>query len=228
MFAKLQRAQPEDTIAIFFSGHGTSQNGHFYVLPHDLGYSDPNLPLNAERLKTVLNHSISDVEMEQVFREIDAGYLLLVVDACNSGQALEAEDKRRGPMNTKGLAQLAYDKGMFILTASQSVESAYVSKALKRSYLSYALIEEGLKTPMADITPKDGRVSIREWFDYATNRVPQLRQEVTSGLLKTEEEKGLEEEEVEQQSFKGKGTQRPRVFYRRETDPNSLIISEVR
>jgi hypothetical protein len=38
---------------------------------------------------------------------MDAGHLLMVIDACNSGQALEAEEKRRGPMNSKGLAQLA-------------------------------------------------------------------------------------------------------------------------
>ena len=41
--------------------------------------------------------------------------------ACNSGQALEAKEKRRGPMNTRGLAQLAYEKGMYVLTAAQGV-----------------------------------------------------------------------------------------------------------
>ena len=223
---KLQRAQPEDTVAVFFSGHGTSQNGRFYILPYDLGYGDPNLPLDAERLKTVLSHSISDLELEQAFREIDVGHLILVVDACNSGQAIDPEDKRRGPMNTKGLAQLANDKGMYILTASQSLEAAYVSLALKRSYLSFALIEEGLKTPeVADVAPKDGLLSIREWFDYATNRVPQLRQDVTSGLLKVEQDKGLEE--VEEKPVKNVGTQRPRVFYRRQADLLPLIISQV-
>ena len=35
-----------------------------------------------------------------------------MIDACNSGQALEAEEKRRGPMNSKALAQLAYEKGI--------------------------------------------------------------------------------------------------------------------
>ena len=220
---KLQPAQPEDTIAIFYSGHGTSQDGHFYILPHDLGYTDPNQPLDAQTMKTILFHSISDLELERAFSEIDAGYLLLLIDACNSGQVLVSEDERRGPMNTKGLAQLAYDKGMYILTASQNVESAYVSEALKSSYLSYALTEEGLKTSAADNMPKDGLVSVREWFDYATNRVPQLRQVVSDGLLKAEQGKGLEEEE----EVKNKGTQRPRVFYRRQPDLRSLIVSRV-
>ncbi len=222
---KLQRAQPEDAVVIFFSGHGTSQEGRFYILPHDLGYSDPNLPLDAERLRTVLSHSISDLELEQAFRGIDAGHLLLVIDACDSGQVIESEDKRRGPMNTKGLAQLANDKGIYILTASQNKEAAYVSRALERSYLSFALIEEGLKTPKADVAPKDGLLSIREWFDYATDRVPQLRQDVTSGLLKVEQIKDLIEEEGN--PVKNTGTQRPRVFYRRQADLLPLIISQV-
>ncbi len=228
MLKKLQRAEPEDTIAIFFSGHGTSQNGHFFVLPHDIGFTDPNQPLTPEMMKTVLAHSISDLELEQAFREIDAGNLLLVVDACNSGQALESADDRRGPMNNKGLAQLAYDKGMYILTASQSIESAYVSKALKRSYLSYALVEEGLKTNVADSNPKDGRITIREWFDYSTNRVPQLRKDVTQGLFTADVEKGLEEEETEtKKTVKEMPTQRPRVFYRRQNDSRTFIISQV-
>lgn len=221
---KLEPAQPEDTVSIFFSGHGTSQNGHFYILPYDLGYTDPEQPLDAELMKTVLAHSISDVELEESFREIDAGHLLLVIDACNSGQLLESEDDRRGPMNTKGLAQLAYDKGMYILTASQSIELAYVSQALKRSYLSYALTVEGLTTPVADTYPTDGLISVREWFDYATNRVPQLRQNTDGIPSATEQGKGLEEEE----EIKQKGSQRPRVFYRRQNDLNSLIISQVR
>lgn len=224
VFDRLKPAQPEDTVVIFFSGHGTSQNGHFYLLPYDLGFTDPDQPLDAQMLKTVLSHSISDLELEQSFREVDAGHLLLVIDACNSGQALESDDERRGPMNTKGLAQLAYDKGMYILTASQSAESAFVSEALQRSYLSYALTVEGLKTSRADTAPRDGLLSVREWFDYATNRVPQLRQNTAEKPSKTEQGKGLEEED----EVKEEKTQRPRVFYRRQNDLNSLIVSQVR
>ncbi len=77
---------------------------------------------------------------------LDAGHLLLIIDACNSGQALEAEEKRRGPMNSKGLAQLAYEKGMYILTAAQSFQAALEAAQLGHGLLTYALVEEGLKT----------------------------------------------------------------------------------
>ena len=43
--------------------------------------------------------------------------------------------------------------------------------------LTYALVEEGLKTPVADNEPKDGVVIVREWLDFATERVPQMQEE---------------------------------------------------
>jgi hypothetical protein len=86
--------------------------------PHDLGYQGKRDKLDDDRLNMILQHSISDDELRQAFEGIDAGKLVLIIDACNSGQVLDAEEKRRGPMNSKGLAQLAYEKGMYVLTAS--------------------------------------------------------------------------------------------------------------
>ncbi|HEY0432080.1 MAG TPA: caspase family protein, partial [Pyrinomonadaceae bacterium] len=123
-FDGLKRAEPEDTVIIYFAGHGTAQAQRFYLIPHDLGYTGDRTKLNEPGLQAILDHSISDIELERAVEGLDAGHLLLVIDACNSGQALEAEEKRRGPMNSKGLAQLAYEKGMYILTAAQSYQAA--------------------------------------------------------------------------------------------------------
>src|SRR6185295_2718482 len=123
-------------------------------------------------------HSISDRELEQAFEHIDASDLLMVIDACNSGQALESEEKRRGPMNSKGLAQLAYEKGMYILAAAQGYQAALEAAQLGHGYLTYALVEEGLKTPLADTAPKDGQIVLREWLDYSTQRVPIMQANV--------------------------------------------------
>lgn len=229
-FAKLSPAQPEDTVVIYFTGHGKSQDNHFYILPYDLDFTDASLPFN-EQLKMVLNSSISDLELWKVFKDIDANRLLLVIDACNSGQIVESEETRQGPMNTKGLAQLAFDKGMFILTASNSQENAYVSKDLKRSYLTYALIEDGLKFPAkADVMPQDGKLSLREWFDYAVIRVPQLRQKVSDEVSQNEGKKGVEERTVATDIKEKKAVlkpQNPRVFYRRQVDLQPMLIARV-
>jgi uncharacterized caspase-like protein len=107
-------------------------------------------------------------------------------------------------MNARGLAQLAYEKGMYILTASQSDEVAFESAGLKHSYLAYALVEEGIKSGAAD-EDNDGQVFLKEWFDYATERVPRI------GREKKQTGKQLEEVDADEQRV-----QRPRVFNMRD------------
>ena len=222
----LKRVQPEDTVIIYYAGHGTAQAQRFYLIPHDLGYTGDRTKLTEEGLKTMLAHSISDLELEAAVEALDAGHLLLIIDACNSGQALEAEEKRRGPMNSKGLAQLAYEKGMYILTAAQSFQAALEAAQLGHGYLTYALVEEGLKTPAADTEPKDGVLIAREWLNFATDRVPQMQQEkmtqgrgVGLGIAFTEGETNIPDPQK-------RTVQRPRVFYRREMEATPLVIAK--
>ena len=219
----LKRAQPEDTVIIYFAGHGTAQAQRFYLIPHDLGYDGDRTKLTEAGLKSILTHSISDLEIEQSVEGIDAAHMLLIIDACNSGQALEAEEKRRGPMNSKGLAQLAYEKGMYILTAAQSFQAALEAAQLGHGLLTYALVEEGLKTSVADNEPKDGVLQAREWLDFATDRVPQMQQQKMNegrgvAIVFTEGEKDIAEPEK-------RSVQRPRVFYRRDMEQNPLVIA---
>ena len=123
-------------------------------------------------------------------------------------------------MNSKGLAQLAYEKGMYILTAAQSFQAALEAAQLGHGYLTYALVEEGLKTPVADTQPKDGTVIAREWLDFATERVPQMQEE------KMSQGRGLGVEEITFAEGEKRTVQRPRVFYRRELEANPLVITK--
>ena len=223
---RLKRAEPEDAVIIYFAGHGTAQGQRFYLIPHDLGYNGDRRAFDESGLKAILSHSISDQELEDSVEELPAGSVLMVIDACNSGQALEAEEKRRGPMNSKGLAQLAYEKGMYILTAAQSYQAALEAAQLGHGLLTYALVEEGLKTAAADNEPKDGVVSAREWLDFATERVPQMQEE------KMRQSRGLgldiafTEGEQRIADPAKRSVQRPRVFYRREMEAEPLVVAK--
>lgn len=212
---KIKPAQPEDAVIFYFSGHGTAVDDRFYLIPHDLGYMGPRSRLNREGVSTIISHSISDLELEAALKPVDVDQLLLVIDACNSGQVLNAEEQRRGPMNAKGLAQLAYEKGMYVLTASQSDEVAFESEGLKHSYLAYALVEEGIKSNAAD-ADRNGQVLLKEWFDYATDRVPQIaKQKVVTG-------KELVEVDPDERRV-----QRPRVFNMREGGAEKFVIASL-
>lgn len=217
--SRLRQAQPEDAVIVYFAGHGTAKGARFYLVPHDLGYSGPRAGIDAQAIETILAHSVSDLELEAAVEGLDAGQVLLVIDACNSGQALEAEEKRRGPMNSKGLAQLAYEKGMYILTAAQSYQAALETAQLGHGYLTFALVEEGLRKGSADRAAKDGQVSVREWFDYATDRVPEMQEQNSASRLL------LEEDEKSKDPARVRSLQRPRAFYRREPERVPVIIA---
>jgi hypothetical protein len=122
-------------------------------------------------------------------------------------------------MNSKGLAQLAYEKGMYILTAALSFQEAKADKKIAKGhgYLTYALVEEALKTKVA--ANADGNVTLRDWVDYAVQRVPRMQQaEAAERRLFVKRQAGkptTDEEEV----------QTPRVFYRREPDLKPLIVA---
>jgi uncharacterized caspase-like protein len=218
------RTQPEDAVVVFYAGHGLAAENQFYLIPHDLGFAGRRAAMDAAGLKRMLAHGISDRDLERAFEPLNAGHVLLVLDACDSGQAIESEERRRGPMNSKGLAQLAYEKGMYVLTAAQSYQAALEAAQLGHGLLTYALVEEGLKQAAADSGPKDGRIVIREWLDYATARVPVMQLDKMKAargrgmnLSFSEEERGLE---VEQRLG-----QRPRVFYRREPEAQPLVVA---
>lgn len=208
----IAQAQPEDTVVIYFAGHGQAYENTFYMLPYDLGYTGPKRTATETDQEEIRARSISDRELEIAFAEVDAGQILFVLDACRSGQALEAEEKRRGPMNSKGLAQLAYEKGMYVLAAAQGDQAAWEAHALLHGLLTYALVEEGLKQSRADWRPGDEQILLQEWLDYAIERVPQLQQEqmhardAGNPLAFVEGEKDL--------ALAKRSLQRPRAFYR--------------
>lgn len=75
--------------------------------------------------------------------------------------------------------------------------------------LAYALFVEGLDQFNADDAPHDGQIFLREWFDYASRRVPQLPQEgsevVTSKLA---------------------AVQQPCTFYRRDPEAHPVVVAK--
>jgi WD40 repeat protein len=219
-------AQPEDAVFIYYAGHGTAAGARFYLIPHDLGYAGGRDELDDAAVKSVLAHSVSDLELDQAFEGIDAGELVLVIDACRSGQALQADDPRQGPMNSKGLAQLAYEKGMYILTASQGYQAALEASSYGHGLLTYALVEEGLRSAKSDNEPKDGEITLREWLDYASQEVPQLELQLMQAARTRGMDVAIVEGEQKIEELEKRSLQRPRVFYRREPEATPFVVAK--
>ncbi|HEX8180921.1 MAG TPA: caspase family protein [Pyrinomonadaceae bacterium] len=225
--AQLKPAQPEDTVIVYYAGHGLAQPPRFYLINHDLNYNGERTAIDPASLKNMLEHCVSDRELEAAFDQIDAAQVVLVMDACNSGQALETEDKRMGPMNSKGLAQLAYEKGMFVMAAAQGYQAAQEVTQLGHGLLTYALVVQGLGQGAADRRPHDGQVVMGEWLDYATERVPQMQIEKMKAARGLGAELAFVDGEQKVSDPNNRSLQRPRVFYRRELAARPLVITKL-
>jgi uncharacterized caspase-like protein len=169
-FSKIKPIQPEDALLIYFAGHGTSLDSYYYLLPYNF---------TGASAKLLGRQGISDLELNHVLEKVDAGRLIMVIDACQSGQALGEQNAGRAPMNSKGLAQLAYDKGMAVLTAAQSQQAALEAVTIpgrgeiSHGLLTYALLQ-AFNDPLAD---QDGNNQVweQEWFSFAVELVPTLQ-----------------------------------------------------
>ncbi len=170
----VEKAQPEDLVLLAFSSHGyTDDRGVFHMVLADIGTKTPQSKITPE----LQVNSLSSEELSGWLRDVDAGEMVMVVDSCHSAATVEAEGFKPGPMGSRGLGQMAYDKGMRILAASKSEQSAVERDGIKHGLLTYALVDEGLKQGFADFQPKDGKILISEWLAYGEQEVPKLFKE---------------------------------------------------
>jgi WD40 repeat protein/uncharacterized caspase-like protein len=181
---RLTQATPDDLVILSFSGHGyTAPGGRFYLLPSDSG-------LETDITDAVLAKFISSDELSYWLREVDAGQMTLIIDACHSAASVERPGFKPGPMGDRGLGQLAYDKGMRILAASQADDVALESERLGHGLLTYALVHDGLgpnsANPALKAADRDGNgvVEMAEWLQYGEDRVPQLYEEILAGKVR--------------------------------------------
>ena len=181
---QLRKATPDDIVVLAFSGHGyTRPGGQFYLLPSDSGtWADP--------AAVPLEKAISSAELTEWLYDVDAGQFALIIDACHAAASVDDGRFKPGPMGDSGLGQLAYDKGMLVLAATQASDVALEAGALRQGLLSYALARDGLsRRPdrpnrvRGDLNG-DGRLTLVEWLGYGEQRVPALYQDIRAGRVR--------------------------------------------
>ena len=216
---KLMKAMPDDLVIIAFSGHGhTTRDGRFYILPSDSG--------EGEITDAVKSKLISSEDLTEWLRGVDAGEMAMIIDACHSAASVEVPGFKPGPMGDRGLGQLAYDKGMRILAATQTDDVALESEKLGQGLLTYALVQEGLgikdKTKtLADLN-SDGTITLLEWLQYGEKRVPGLYEDVKTGKLRFVSRDTATDPEFITQTVRN--AQTPSLFDFQRRNTNDVVI----
>lgn len=170
-----ETARPDDLVLISFSGHGaTDDKGEFWLFPSDVGGVEDGFPTGG----------ISSSELADWIGSIDVAHLVLLVDACQAGASIDRAGFRPGPLGDRGLGQLAYDKKMLVLAATQASDLAIEHGDLAKGLMTYALVDDGWNRRAADWRPRDSRIQLGEWLAYAVHRVPSLLADVEAGRVR--------------------------------------------
>jgi hypothetical protein len=158
------RTGPDDTVVIFFSGHGGHEDSgdktQQYLIPYDCNPND--LPGTA----------ISGEEMTGFLRDIKAGRLLVLFDSCHSGGA--GDPKSLLPQIKSGLSETYYEKlaqgvGRVVIASSRREEFSWALDGMGNSLFTHFLLE-ALRGPA--ITLGDGYVRVFDVFRHVADNVP--------------------------------------------------------
>jgi hypothetical protein len=163
-------AQKNDTVVIFFAGHGApeiDQRG-----AENDGLSKYLVPIDADPDDLFLSALAMD-DLHTILGRIEAQRVVMFVDACYSGAAggrtFASHKTRAGQVDEAFLERLASSKGRAILMAARSNEVSLEMSELGHGLFSYYLIG-GLRGA-ADLN-RDGIVTLQELYDHVAQEVP--------------------------------------------------------
>ncbi|MEX0856832.1 MAG: caspase family protein [Balneolaceae bacterium] len=169
----INKANPQDAFLFFYAGHGVmsepeeNRTEDFYIALHNVVklYGD-----NTGLQKA----GISAAEITELTRQIKARKQMIVLDACQSGGAVDTF-AMRGATEQKAILQLARSAGLVVMASTGTEQYATEFQALGHGVFTYALLQ-GLNG-MADGGLMDGKITVKELDSFINDQVPALTQE---------------------------------------------------
>ncbi|MER8515672.1 caspase family protein [Mesorhizobium sp. M1060] len=163
-------ATVDDTVAIFFSGHGarigSGADAKSALVPYDCKLTD------------LAGTSLGEAELSAAIAAIKAPRVILVVDACHaagtatlkSGLGEDGEDGIGEGFDEKSLRQLARGTGRVVLASSRATETSLVLRRERNSVFTTAMLS-GLKG--AATAASDGTIRVFDLFNHVSETVRQ-------------------------------------------------------
>ena len=179
-----KKATANDILLIFFAGHGVTsgEKKTFYFLTADASRS------SATDAPAEVGISTKELSAWMQPSNIKAQKRILILDACNSGQAinelvkvgsdgqnyLAARNDDRAEQ-IKAIDKLNEKSGLFILAASASNQSAYEMGRYSQGLLTYSLLKAIKQQP--DILEDNKYLNVSRWFNAAEKTVSDMVRE---------------------------------------------------
>ncbi|HSU28558.1 MAG TPA: caspase family protein, partial [Chitinophagaceae bacterium] len=169
-----KKATADDIFVIFFAGHGVMKSGqkNLYLLTAEA---------TAFEMEGVEKEvAISFDELKIWMQKIKANKQLVILDACNSGQAVQnlkqLFTKRDVPADQQRALEDLKDKtGTYIISASASGQSAYETSLYGQGLLTYSLLSA---IKLGDGLKDNKYIDVTKWFNTAAGNVKTMAQDI--------------------------------------------------
>jgi hypothetical protein len=165
--AELKAANPEDTVVVYFAGHGEVLENEFYFLTHSVKY-----PFKAADAK---KNGLGFTELADMAADLEARRVILLLDTCKSGDALGNIDQLDRDRRVLGI--FGGRLGVHFLAGTDKGQLAAELSSLGHGLFTYSLLQA--LDGKADLKPADGLISVKEMIDYAEQVVTDLSREQT-------------------------------------------------
>jgi WD40 repeat protein/uncharacterized caspase-like protein len=180
------KTKPNDMLLLFFAGHGVmagEANKQFYFLTADAS------PSTATENPSAVGISMMELMEWVKLQNVNAQKRILILDACNSGQAIKdfvklggndqgymaARSDERG-QQIKAIDKLNEQTGFSILSASASSQSAYEMGRYSQGLLTYSLLRAIKLQP--DILEQGKYLDVSRWFGAAEKTVSEISKSI--------------------------------------------------
>ncbi len=160
------RASQNDVFVFYYAGHGSmsapdgNSKAEFYLIPWGI--------TNLYNNQMLQSKGISAAQLQEYSKGIKAQKQLFLLDACQSGGAVEYLASR-GSEKEKAIAQLAHSTGTYFITASGSQQLAGEFEALGHGVFTYAVLQA-----LNGDASKDNKVTVKELTLYVEEKVPEI------------------------------------------------------
>lgn len=157
-------AGPEDTVVVFFSGHGGRAGTHE---EEAACFCPAEASSNA-----LVETSITGCDLTAALRAVHSERLIVLIDSCHSGGFGEPRSGSTGltaELTAKDVSSLLQGRGRVIMAASRPDEAAWELEGMRNGLFTHYLLR-GLR---GEVAREDGTIWVSELFGYVSRSVRQ-------------------------------------------------------
>jgi WD40 repeat protein len=160
--------KPDDVFVLYIAGHGVTDDGRYYLVPHDGRMKNFDFDIST---------CVGQDQLQQWLTLVPAFKSALIYDTCESGSNTEDRAGFRGQQQLVAAEKLSRSMGRTVLSATSDVTLAQEGYPPdgdhKHGIFTYALLDAFARAKAAP----DGRIDTAALADYLREKLPAMSED---------------------------------------------------